>query len=154
MSDYVRRKSYLRANRYQIPIIGLTLIPTFIFCALLTVFVLFAHRELFGYMQYNISLKNVQLVNNSILFIIVTIWTFFAIVYVWAKIVSGRLVGAFERITRELDKVIEGQDVDRIYARENDYIASVLLPRINYLIKMSKHAPAVPNFNPSMGKVG
>ncbi|MGE0268241.1 MAG: hypothetical protein AB7S78_07285 [Candidatus Omnitrophota bacterium] len=153
MSDYVRRKSYLRANRYQIPIIGLTLIPTFIFCALLTVFVLFAHRELFVYLKYDISLKNIQLVNNSILFILVTIWTFFAIVYVWAKIVSGRLVGAFERITRELDRVIEGQDVDRIYAREDDYIATVLLPRINYLIKMSKSVQVVPNVNHSIGKI-
>lgn len=153
MSVFVRRKSYLRANRYQIPIIGLTLIPTFIFCALLTVFVLFAHRELFVYLKYDISLRNIQLVNNSILFILVTIWTFFAIVYVWAKIVSGRLVGAFERITRELDRVIEGQDVDRIYAREDDYIATVLLPRINYLIKMSKAVQTVPNVSPSMGKI-
>lgn len=153
MSDYVRRKSYLRANRYQIPIIGLTLIPTFIFCALLTVFVLYAHRELFNYVQSDISLKSIQLVNNGILFILVTIWTFFAIVYVWAKIVSGRMVGAFERITRELDRVIEGQDVDQIYARDDDYIATVLLPRINYLIRMTKNAQTVSAVSPSMGKI-
>ncbi|MBP9854611.1 MAG: hypothetical protein KBD53_07080 [Candidatus Omnitrophica bacterium] len=140
MSGYIRRKSYFSVNRYQMPIIGLALIPTFIFCSLLSVFVLFTYDEFAKYFHPGISVEKIQLFNQNIFFILVTIWTFFIVVYAWARIVSGKLVGPIERITRELDRVIEGENVERIYARDNDYVSTGLLPRINYLIKMNRTA--------------
>ena len=153
MSGFIRRKNYLRVNRYQMPIIGLALIPTFIFCSLLSLFVWFLYAEIFKYTQMDANLRQVQLINQSIFFILMSIWTFFIIVYVWANIVSGRLVGAFDRITSELDRVIEGENINRIYARDNDYISTGLLPRINYLIKMAKTAQVAPAVSYSKGEV-
>ena len=53
----------------------------------------------------------------------------------WAYAVSNQMVGAFERIIRELDGIIEGGAKRPIAARGRDEFATALLQRINVLIE-------------------
>lgn len=151
MSDHVRRTNYLRATRFQAPIMTLTLVPTFIFCAVTSLFIFYAQRQLVDYINQTPNLQHTELVNMGGFYLLGIVWLFFAIVYVWAKIVSGKMVGAFERIIREVDMVIEGEKINRIEARDGDYIASLLLPRINSLIEKNQNkGSSVPRrWNPS-----
>jgi len=50
-------------------------------------------------------------------------------------IISRNMVGAFERIVRELDEVIEGKRVGPLTARRYDVLAKDLLQRVNVLIE-------------------
>jgi len=52
-----------------------------------------------------------------------------------AFIISHHLVGAFGRIIRELDEVIEGKRVKTITARPYDELANNILKRVNVLVR-------------------
>ena len=139
MADYVKRKQFFRANKYQRPIIFLALIPTLLFCLVSTLFVLYFHRELVHMIKYNSEIHSVELMNQGRTIIVSTIWIFFMIVYVWAQLVSSKLVGAFERVIKDLDNVLMGNLKKPIRARDNDYLANELLARINKFIdKLNK----------------
>ncbi len=153
MGDDRKRQSFFRTNQYQKPIIHLAVLPTFIFCTLTSFFVLILHNELVAYVKFNTTIETVDVLNRWGWFIIVTIWTFFAVVCAWAQVVSGRMVGAFERVVRELDRVVDGEDVAFIKARDNDRLAGDLLKRVNVLIQRNRTIRASQPARPSMGRV-
>lgn len=145
MSPHVRRTNYLRATRFQIPLMAMTLVPTFIFCLTGSIFILYGQRELIDYINQTPNLTHTELVNTGGLYLLGIVWLFFGIVYSWARLVSGKMVGAFERIIREMDMVIDGEDIQRIEARDGDYLASMLLGRINRLIAKSRISTPAPS---------
>jgi len=65
---------------------------------------------------------------------------------------SSDLVGAFERITRELDEVIEGKEKKIIRARIPDELANELLKRINILIQRIPDPNVSGDSNKSKGR--
>jgi len=67
------------------------------------------------------------------------LWMLFISIAVWVLGVSGNLVGAFQRIIRELDEFIDGKELKQIKARSKDDLANDLLKRINILIKNLPH---------------
>ena len=54
---------------------------------------------------------------------------------VWTYIIASRLVGAHNRIIRELDEVVEGKRKSPITSRNGDSHFAELLQRINALIQ-------------------
>lgn len=59
------------------------------------------------------------------------------LIWMWALIVSHRLVGPLERLCRELDERITGKKKGYIYFRKADYLA-ILVGRINLLLERLK----------------
>jgi hypothetical protein len=55
--------------------------------------------------------------------------------FMWLFIVLHNLIGAFDRIMKELDDIIAGRSKKTIVARPKDELANDLLKRINTLIK-------------------
>ncbi|MCB9721040.1 MAG: hypothetical protein H6756_09190 [Candidatus Omnitrophica bacterium] len=144
MRHPVRRADLMRVNRFQIPIMCMTMVPTFVFCCASSILILYGQRELITYINQTPNLTHTALVNTGGAYLLGLVWLFFAIVYAWARIVSGRMVGAMERIIREMDMVIQGEDRGRIKARDGDFLAGLLLPRINALIERSRSSAPAP----------
>lgn len=145
MIPHVRRANLWRVTRFQIPIMSMTMIPTFVFCVVSSFFILYGQRELITYINQNPNLQQTALVNSGGAYLLGLVWIFFGLVYAWARVVSGRMVGAMERIVREMDMALQGEERGEIKARDGDFLAGMLLPRINMLIAKSRtRAPAAP----------
>jgi len=66
--------------------------------------------------------------------LLVVIWSIFIVSVAAAFFVSGDLVGAFGRIFRELDGMIQGGEKKILRVRRNDELARELSERINVFI--------------------
>ena len=64
-----------------------------------------------------------------------SLWVFFICSIIWVSWEAHHLVGAFERVNRELHDVSIGQRRDPISVRENDRLFQELLENINTIIK-------------------
>jgi len=135
MPEQLKRFKYFRTNKYQRRIIILTIIPSIIICLFMSLLIKFFHRGLINMLLFHPVTQNVDFINKWAIFIISTIWFFFAVIFVFAYNISMNMVGAFARITRELDEIIDGKDKKRIGARNKDELANELLKRINVLIR-------------------
>jgi len=60
---------------------------------------------------------------------------FFLMSLIGAYIISHKMVGAFGRIIRELDEIIDGRSQRMITCRSGDTLTKALLERVNVLIK-------------------
>jgi len=131
--DYKKRRKFA-INKYQRAILRLSLLPTFAFCILTTAFCLRFRLETGDLMIYGTRLGTLNMIDEWLGIIIVTIWFFFAFVYFRSVRVSGELVGSFERINNQLEKVITGEIRQPLRARDSDQLARELLQRVNILI--------------------
>ncbi len=129
------RSMFMHTNKYQRRIIALTFIPSLILCILLTLFIFYFHRELINMILYSSTPPSIQFIRKWGIITLITLWAFFISVIIWAFRVSNNLVGAFERILRELDEMIAGREYKRLRARSDDDLANELLKRINALLQ-------------------
>lgn len=74
---------------------------------------------------------------NKILVLLMIATVSMIAVVIWTIRISNRYLGSFERIIKELDKMIEGKINDSIETRKGDVIFEELLKRINLLSKRS-----------------
>lgn len=134
MSNKELRSKGFPTNRYQRHILALTFIPSFLMCLLLAgLFSVFYHN-LVDVILNQSSAKAVLLIQKWHIYLIIALLSVFFILLMWAYTVSKNLVGAFDRVIRELDKVIEDKEKRHVVVRKNDYLAKELLIRINKLI--------------------
>jgi hypothetical protein len=83
---------------------------------------------------FHIPLLSMQRSANQVSEMIVFLMClFFILSLIWAFIISHNMVGAFGRITRELDEIIAGRSQRVISSRPNDTLTKDLLKRINVL---------------------
>ncbi len=120
-------------NRFQKPLINFLLFPCTITFAVLFVYIGFLYYDVTSKM-YSLRLSNPLLIDQRILSIIIILWVLLFFVLYWAYRVSSQLVGAFDRILRELDEYLDGKGKKHIHSRKNDKLADELLKRINALI--------------------
>ena len=132
---YVQRKSIFRLNQHQRPVIFLILIPALLICIAFTAGIIYYKREMTNLLLYATIPPSARFINESGEIIIIVTWILFLLVLLWADLVSLSLVGAFERVIRELDAIIDGKERKPIRARARDHLANDLLKRINVLIK-------------------
>ena len=130
-----RRRAVLGSNKYQRQIITLALVPSVIFC-LVMYFLLevFQHDAAQAIIDRSDAVSVVFLTEWGIV-LVLTVLLYSGSVFLWAYAVSNQMVGAFERIIRELDRIIEGGAKGPITARGRDELANSLLKRINVLIE-------------------
>lgn len=70
----------------------------------------------------------------TILTILLVLPLIFLLVIVWAYTITNKLVGAFDRILKELDEVIAGKQKRHLSVRKGDELAEEVVRRINLLI--------------------
>ena len=139
MGTKVIRKKYIHTNKYQRRIIGLAIVPSLLVCFFISIVIKIFHKTLIDVLLFGSVTESVEFINRWAIWIMAGIWTFVVLVVIGAYIVSLNLVGAFERIVREMDEVIDGKDRKRIIARTNDDLANDLLKRINIFIANLPH---------------
>ena len=135
MPEKFKRSWNLKANKYQREIILVSFLPAFIIVAIVAAFLAFFFNEL---IQVTMHGTRASIVATVVEWRghIMTIFAAFLIMHlIFSFIVSSNLVGAFERIIRELDQVIKGEKSAPITARTKDTLANELLSRINKLIE-------------------
>lgn len=132
MTNYKRSK--LHTTKHQRPIIMVTMVPSLVFCVILSAFILFFHNEMIRVVTKSSAPPSVNTVHLWSIYMIGILWMFFFVFLSWSFSVSSNIVGAFERIIRELDKIIGGGTKRPIIARTHDDLANELLKRINILI--------------------
>ena len=134
MSQSNRRTQNFQMNKYQRRIIALAFFPTVVLCLTILVIAKFFYKELIDIITNSSTATSVRFIDEWGALTIFIVWCLFVLILAWGYLVSRDMVGAFVRILRELDEIIEGGERKRITVRQNDDLASELLNRINLLI--------------------
>lgn len=135
MFDKRKRKAFVVSNEYQARIVLLTFFPSlFIFIAFTTLSTLLISGVTQVLLYNSPATLAVQLSQWSGLIVFVLCLIFISAL-IFSFFISRDLVGAFGRIIRELDEVIEGRSKKLISARPEDKLANELLKRVNILIQ-------------------
>ena len=134
MPEYTKRKLFFRVTKYQRPIVSLALCPALFLCILITVFVIYYQNELVNMILYTTKPISARIITQWGTIIIGTLWVSFFVLSILSCQISSNLVGAFERIMREMDDIIAGKERRIIRARPKDDLANELAKRINILI--------------------
>lgn len=130
-----KRKRAFPTNKYQKRVLLLAFIPiVIVYVALIAFATLFKH-ELMNVMLMDSPAMGIQFLMRWHIIVIFALAVVFIIILIWAYKMSANLVGAFERIIRELDEVIAGRSQRKIKARARDELANELLHRVNQLIE-------------------
>ena len=135
MSDPVQKsfkRSIFNINRFQKPIINLILYPAIATSAILFCYILYFQFEVIQVLSS--PTKNIEAITGKIFFIFAFLVLSFGGIILWAYKVSNALVGAFERIMRELDDILAGKGKRHLRSRKEDVLANELLKRVNFLI--------------------
>ena len=129
------RKLFFRANKYQKKIIALAFLPAVIIIVFMWIAMEIFYRELVGVIVYQSSADAINIVNHWSGIIFAGFFIVLIGITLWAFSASLNMVGAFERLIRELDDVISGSSNKPLKARPKDELANGLLKRINVLIE-------------------
>jgi len=129
-----KRKLLFRANKFQQPIINLILFPSIPIYLVTFLYILY-----FYYLVTTDTIApgqtfDIEVITTITASILAILWIFTGVMLIWVYRVSNRMVGAFERILKEMDDVIEGKGKKHIQARKGDTLAIELLQRVNSLI--------------------
>jgi hypothetical protein len=133
-----KRKGFLTTyNKYQEKIVLLSFIPSFCILFVFTVSLFFIRSEIVNNVRNGVHLNYafvlMHWIHHSYNYIIWGVCGIFILSAIWAFKIAHELLGAFNRIIKELDEVIEGRRTKSISARPEDGLAQELLKRINVL---------------------
>ncbi len=132
----MKQRLFLRTNRFQRPIINLVTYSSLVTIAVLAICVSYLYYDMTNAIID--SAAQVPTVKMSVILILMILPLVFLVIIVLVYNATNRLVGAFERILRELDDILAGKGKKHINARKDDALAEELLSRVNRLIdKMS-----------------
>ncbi len=136
MFKNIKRKIFPQISKYQRHVVFLVF-----FSAMVMHFSLFGVLSMMNTDLLDIVLKGAdglaigKIIDQWTMFIIIMSGFFMALYLVLAYMISCNLVGAFERILRELDQIIAGERRGPVVAREHDGLANEVLERVNKLIE-------------------
>ena len=129
------RNIFKSSNKYQDQIIFLVYFPT-VFTFLAFILIVFIGNPFMAHAMLHATSSHIgNLLSQFSSLIVLVICLFFFLSLVAAFIISNSLVGAFERIIRELDEIIAGGPRKFIVSRPKDTLSADLLKRINVLVK-------------------
>ena len=132
----INRKNFITTNQYQRPVILLPVITSFIFCCIITYFILAFRQDLVADLagKYRPYLHADVLTKWAIL-ILFNLWVLFVIIVIQAFYLAGNMLGPFERLIKELDHGIKTKKPKKLQARKENTHALDLVQRINVLIE-------------------
>ena len=138
MPERRRRQPFSQANKYQRQIIALAFFPAIIVYAFVAILISVMHRDMVNVIVYGSAATSAQFIYQWTTVILSVLCGILIIILVWAFVVSRNLVGAFERIIRELDKMLEKGEKWTLRARKNDHLVNDILKRVNKLNAQGK----------------
>jgi hypothetical protein len=133
MSGTSDRQLFFKSNKYQRMIIHLVFYPSLVVFCIVTYYISMFTYDVMAAFAANDEASLTLIKWKTILLLAVITGCFLAII-LWAYVVSSRLVGAFERILKELDGILAGEPKHLFKARRNDALANDLIQRLNALI--------------------
>jgi hypothetical protein len=86
--------------------------------------------RIFGYYS-----REAEIMNTLFITFLFVIWVYIILAILWMIPISSRLLGAFERLLRELDAVIKLKKKRKFFVRRDDYPANEFIVRLNKLIQ-------------------
>ena len=130
-----KRNVFLTANKYQDKIILLSFVPSaFIFIAFMMI--VFIGNPIISKAVFSKTLPSVaNLIYTFTGVLVFILCSIILLAITIAFVISHHLVGAFGRIIRELDDIIEGKSKRSITYRPGDELAGDLLKRVNVLVE-------------------
>ncbi len=134
MTQTNRRTKNFYMNKYQRQIIVLAFYPTLVTCISILILAKLFYKQLVNIIVYNSTASSIHFINQWGSLTTFIVWCLFVLVLIWGYSISQKMVGAFIRVLRELDTIIEGGERKHIAVRQKDDLASELLQRINILI--------------------
>ncbi len=122
------------ATKYHRRIMAVAFFPVVIIFAVLLIFMNFFYPQMADMILFTDTARTLQFINEqgSVLFLL--LGSLAVLILLWAYAVSRDMVGAFGRILRELDAIIDGGERKHIRVRKSDDPATPLTDRINILI--------------------
>ncbi len=126
---------FLHTTKHQRQIIRLSVVPSTIFCVVMY-FLLQAFQREVGEAIYSASdVASIKFVSEWAFALLSMVLLYLGCGFLWAYAVSNNVVGPFDRIIHELDKVIDEGARHPITVRQRDELAQELLKRVNVLVK-------------------
>ncbi len=132
MSEMKRRQFMLKANKYERTIIDQIALSFLAIISILAICIFYIFSDF-----TNRVMDPMAAISSLKIIVIVTLMVIpflFLLVTIWVYKIANKLVGAFERIIRELDTVIETKQKKHLAVRKGDELPSELITRINVLI--------------------
>ncbi len=136
-----KRSKTFNMNKYQTRIVLTTFFPLLFICAIVVLFLQAFFSEILQVITTWSAAKTTRLILQwNVAFYAIYVLLLLGVLF-WAYYVSRDIVGAFERILKDLDAVIDGEQRKPITARAKDELANELLKRINILIRNLPDSP-------------
>jgi sensor histidine kinase YesM len=129
------RKSYFTSNKYQKEIILLVFIPSVLIYLTFICIVFISNPDLSKALLHVSFYDKAQSVSHLAGLIVFLMSLFFLLSVIAAFVISHNMIGAYGRITRELDEIIAGRSQKKINCRPHDTLTQDLLKRINVLVE-------------------
>ncbi|MBF0484420.1 MAG: hypothetical protein HQL25_06905 [Candidatus Omnitrophica bacterium] len=133
-----QRQSIIHINKYQRKILFISIFPSLILIAVLSLLFSGAIKHILQAAYLNKPEVVIEIVQKTSFFFFVSLWVFLALITILALNFSSNLCGGFDRIIREMDDVIKYSKKRPISVRKNDKLFVELLDRINKLIDKMK----------------
>jgi len=138
MQKNINRKHF-QINRYERRIISLIVIIPLLLCVFFTVLVEVFFKELIHLLVMGYTPLVTNHLTHSLFSIIILIWGFFLITYMMARIISNKMLGAFERIFRDIDEMNNSGVKKHLHCRKQDTLTFELVQRLNtFMDKFAK----------------
>jgi len=129
------RKGFKHVNKYQMKILMLSFVPCTLLCLCMTILLNVFFND-FGKALFNErTIIDIAYVKHWFLLILGSLWCFFTLLIIWVFQESNHLVGAFDRVKRELKELSEGRKKGPIVVRDKDHLFKEILDSINVIIK-------------------
>ena len=127
-----KRSLLLRASRYQRPVLNLIVASALITVVIISLCISFIYHTMVNEAGYFDA--EVPVAQAWVLLVLMAMPLLFLGIIIRAYKVTNQLVGAFERLLRELDGIIATNEKRHVSAREGDELAGDVVKRINILI--------------------
>lgn len=127
------RVNPFRINRYQRRMLGLPIASLLFLNIVVSVTTMFAWTRLTKMIgPYS---PEIDFINSLFIVFLFLIWLYVILVILWMIPVSADLLGAFERLSRNIQEMIRVGRKRKISVRQEDSPAGELVTRINELIQ-------------------
>jgi hypothetical protein len=128
------RNIFLTANKYQARIVLLTFFPSALMFLLFICIVFIANPGISDAALHTSFLDMEKLIFRFPWLIVFVMCLILSVSMIGTYFISLHMVGAFGRITHELDEIIAGRSQKIVNSRPGDNLVKDLLKRINVLV--------------------
>jgi len=129
------RRGIKHMNKYQKKIFLLAFIPCTLLILCMTCLLYIFFNDFGNALLNEKTIVDVTYVKYWSILILGSLWLFFVFLCIWVIKESNHLVGAFDRVKKELHDVSVGERKEVIIVRDKDHLFRELLENINVIVK-------------------